>query len=405
LLGLPIAFKDLQPVAGVPVTYGSAVLPPTIAEEDARAVGLIRAAGAVTLGTTQAPELGIPCYTDTAVVGRPAVTPYDTSRYASGSSGGAAAAVAAGLIPVGHGTDGAGSVRTPSAVCGLVGVKPSRGVVSTAPQETFLGFVTAGPLARTVADAALLLDAMADRTPTGIYGVSAAPTESFLDAAGHPPTRPLRLAFWTDSGLAEPDPEAVLAVGRVTALLAELGHSVLEITNPAPWDDTAAEALVDCVAGTTSAALAELPKSVASHLQDLTQWMLERGDRLSANDLLRSLTVLAELSAGLVAGIAGFDAVITPTATGPAVPVGHYHLEGVERVARRMLDWSAYTPLLNTSGLPAVSLPVHVTPEGLPVGVQIAASRHGDDQLLLSLGAQIESAVGWAGRHPAQWSV
>lgn len=171
MLGLPIAFKDLQPIAGVPVTNGSAAVPPTTADqEDVRAVGLIRIAGAVALGNTHAPELGIPCCTDTAVVGRPAVPPYDTSRCASGTSGGVAAAVAAGLIPVGHGTDGAGSMCTPSAACGLVGVTSSRDVVSTAPDMSFLGFVTVGPLARTVAYAALLLDAMADTTPTGLHG-------------------------------------------------------------------------------------------------------------------------------------------------------------------------------------------------------------------------------------------
>ena len=234
LQGLPIAFKDLQPIAGVAVTNGSAVLPAVTAEEDAAAVGLIRAAGAVMLGTTHAPELGIPCYTDTAVVGRPAVTPYDLGRSASGSSGGAAAAVAAGLIPVGHGSDGAGSIRTPASVCGLVGVKPSRGVVSAAPASSFFGFSTDGPLARTVEDAALLLDAMAVRKPRGLHEFAASTYSSFLTSSRRRTTRRLRIAVWTDSGFGAAHPENIAAVDRIAAMLDGLGHEIVEITNPAP---------------------------------------------------------------------------------------------------------------------------------------------------------------------------
>ncbi|HXA61696.1 MAG TPA: amidase [Streptosporangiaceae bacterium] len=403
LLGLPIAFKDLHPVAGIPITNGTTAIPPITADRDATAVGLIRGAGAVTLGTTHAPEFGIPCYTDTAVVGRPAVVPYDTTRYASGSSGGAAAAVAAGLIPVGHGSDGAGSVRSPAAVCGLVGIKPTRGVVDTAPTVSFLSFSSDGPLARTVADAALLLDAMAGQVPTGIYGTSVTEGQTFLAATGRPPGGPLRLAVWTDSGLIEPDPEVVRAVERVAGLLSDLGHSVVEIANPAPWDEITSDALLDYIAGVVGSMLGGLPDSAASLLQDVTEWMLERGERMTAAHFVRATTALAELSVKLIAGVAPFDAVITPVSARPAVPVGYFHQDGIEQAARRMLEWSAYTPLQNTSGLPAVSLPAHVTPDGLPVGVQLTAGRHGADLLLLSLAAQLETTIGWQHRHPPQW--
>lgn len=403
LLGLPIAFKDLQPIAGVPVTNGSTAIPAHTAEIDAAAVGLIRAAGAVTLGTTHAPEFGIPCYTDTAVVGRAAVTPYDPHRSASGSSGGAASAVAAGLMPVGHGSDGAGSVRTPAAVCGLVGIKPGRGVVSAAPSHSFFAFSTDGPLARTIADAALLLDVMAVEHATGLHEVPQRAGRSFLAATVRPPRRPLRVAVWTDSGLDEPHPETVLAVGRAAALLEELGHEIVELGNPAPWDASSADSLFDYIAGVVSSMLVGLPQSAAAALQEDTRWMRERGDRLSAADFVRSTTTLAALSSRLIAGLAPFDLALTPVSSGPAVPLGHFHASGSEPAALRMLRWSAYTPLQNTSGLPAVSLPSHVTPDGLPIGVQLTGARHGDEQLLLGLAARLEEAIGWSERHPPQW--
>ncbi|MER5627025.1 amidase [Streptosporangium sp. NPDC002544] len=403
LLGLPIAFKDLQPIAGVPVTNGSMAIPTQTADIDAAAVGLIRAAGSVTLGTTHAPEFGIPCYTETAVVGRAAVTPYDLGRSASGSSGGAASAVAAGLVPVGHGSDGAGSIRTPAAVCGLVGIKPGRGVVSAAPAHSFFAFSTDGPLARTVADAALLLDVMAVEHTTGLHEVPQRAGRSFLAATAQPPRRSLRVAVWTDSGLDEPHPETVLAVERTAALLDELGHELIEVANPAPWDPSGVDALFDYIAGVVSSMLTGLPPSATSALQEDTRWMLERGDRLSAADFVRSITALAALSSSLIAGLRPFDLALTPVSNGPAVPLGYFHTGGSEPAVLRMLRWSAYTPLQNTSGLSAVSLPIHVTPDGLPVGVQLTGARHGDERLLLGLAARLEEAIGWPERHPPQW--
>ncbi len=403
LLGLPIAFKDLQPIAGVPVTNGSTAIPRHTAEVDAAAVGAVRAAGAVTLGTTHAPEFGIPCYTDTAVVGRAAVTPYDVGRSASGSSGGAASAVAAGLVPVGHGSDGAGSIRTPAAVCGLVGIKPGRGVVSGAPVHSFFAFTTDGPIARTVADAALPLDAMAVEHATGLHEVPQPAGRSFLAATRRAPHRRLRVAVWTDSGFDEPHPEIVLAVGRAAALIEELGHEIVELANPAPWDAAGADALFDYIAGVVASMLAGLPPAAAPALQEDTRWMRERGDRLTAAEFVRSTATLAAVSSRLIAGLAPFDLALTPVSSGPAVPLGHFHASDSEPAALRMLQWSAYTPLQNTTGLPAVALPSHITPDGLPIGVQLTGARLGDERVLIGLAARLEEAIGWPERHPPQW--
>lgn len=401
LQGLPIAFKDLQPIAGVPVTNGSAVLPAVTAEHDAEAVGLIRAAGAVTLGTTHAPELGIPCYTDTTVVGRPALTPYDLGRSASGSSGGAAAAVAAGLIPVGHGSDGAGSIRTPAAVCGLVGVKPSRGVVSAAPASSFFGFSTDGPLARNVEDAALLLDAMAVRTPRGLHELAA--PASFVAASRRRATRRLRVAVWTDSGFGAVHPENTAAVDRIALMLEGLGHEVVEVANPAPWDTDLVQAFFDYIGGVVSGLLAGLPPAHAQALEEDTRWMKQRGDRLGAADFVKSTTALAAFADRFLAKLAPYDLAVSPVSAGVAVPLGSFHRGQSGDAPYRMLEWSAYTPVQNLSGLPAISIPSHVTTDGLPLGVQLTGATIGSDPMLLSVAAQLEEQIGWAQRHPPVW--
>ena len=194
LTGVPIPIKDLNMVAGVRLTYGSAILADNVATEDDYVVQHLRSAGIVITGKTATPEFGLPCYTETRI-GPPARTPWDLSRSAGGSSGGAAAAVAAGLAPAAQGSDGGGSIRIPSSVCGLFGIKPTRGRISQGPMMPDLtGLSTDGPLARTVADAALLLDAMTGNHPGDMYTLPRLPArESFLGYAAREPGR-LRIA-------------------------------------------------------------------------------------------------------------------------------------------------------------------------------------------------------------------
>ncbi|WP_409496757.1 amidase [Amycolatopsis sp. cmx-11-12] len=407
LLGLPMGFKDLYPAAGVPLTMGSAAIGTFVPPADGWAVGLLRKAGAVTLGTTHAPELGATAYTHSDVVGRPAVTPYDTARSAGGSSGGAAAAVAAGLLPAGHGSDGAGSIRLPAAVCGLVGLKPSRGRVSTVPDASFQSWATEGPLARTVADVALLLDVMAHPPAAELHRVLPPSTRaSFLRNAQEPSERSLVVGVWTDNGLVDPEPEIVRAVARTSELLSELGHEVVEIRNPAPWEEDSAQALWRIFGGMVVAALEpHVPPERRHLLQDFTSWLVDLGERRTAAHHVADTDLLAGCASRFLARVEPYDVLLTPVTTAPPVPADFFHWRGVENIAVRMLEWAAYTPLQNWAGVPAMSLPVHVTPEGLPVGVQITASRHGDDALLLGLGAQLENSLGWQYRHPPQWHV
>lgn len=403
LLGLPIGFKDLYATAGIRTTMGSAALADYVPTTDSWTVGLLRKAGAVAVGKTSTPEFGATCYTENNVTARPAVTPYQPTRYSSGSSGGAATAVAAGLLPVAHGSDSAGSIRTPAATCHLVGVKPSRGLVSTAPAVSFFSAGTEGPLTRTVADAALLLDSMGQPWAGDLYRWR--PETSFTETSQRTPTAPLRIAMWTGTGLdAEvPHPQSVQAAQRTATLLRELGHVVHEVEVPARCDGPVWRAIETWFASAVAAAVPSVvPSGKHDELTPYTRHLATAGNALSANDLVAAQAVLARYASAFLAALGDFDFAVTPTTNGPPVPLGHYLADGVEGVARRMLDWSCYTPWVNLAGLPAVSLPSHVDDDGLPQGVQLVGHQRHDD-VLLALAAQLEAAGLWADRHPPTW--
>ncbi|MFI5729290.1 amidase [Kribbella sp. NPDC051587] len=401
LLGLPLGIKDLFPTAGVRTTFGSAALSDTVPDADGWTTGLLRQAGAVLVGKTNTPEFGATCYTENAVTTRPSVTPYDVTRYASGSSGGAAAAVAAGLLPVAHASDGAGSIRTPAATCHLVGVKPSIGLVTPAvPASSFFPASIEGPIARTVADAALLLDVMAQPWTGDLNGWR--PDRTFTNAIGQPP-RPLRIAVWTETGLdVDPHPEVVHAVERTAKLLQALGHEVREVPIPARWDDAVRRAmrthfgyLVDLVVESM------VPDERAALLTPYTKYLNEIGAELSGADVLTAQAIQVRFASAFLATDA--DVVLTPVTSGPPVPRGHFETAGVEGIIDLMLEWSVYTPWANLTGQPAVALPSHLDHEGLPYGVQLVGRpRH--DLELLALAAQLESAALWDDVHPPCWS-
>jgi amidase len=404
LLGLPLAFKDLHATAGVRTTFGSAAMADYVPADDAWTIGRLRQAGVVVLGKTNTPEFGATCYTENDVTDRPAVTPYDPSRYASGSSGGAAAAVSAGLVPVGHASDGAGSTRTPAATCHLVGVKPSRGLVSAAPVSSFFSTGTEGPIARTVEDAALVLDVMAQPWPGDLYGWRA--TTSFADAITREPAGPLEVAMWIETGVddVDPHPEAARAVQRAAGVLRELGHDVREIAAPAGYDEMVRQALTAWFASSVAAAAStQVPSERHRLLWPFTRHLVGVGTDLSAIDVVIAHAVLAHFASAFLAALDGFDVALTPTTSGPPVPVGHYFADGVEGEADLMLGWSCYTPWVNLTGQPAVSVPSHLDGDGLPYGVQLVGRpRH--DAELLALAAHLERAGLWDEVHPPCWN-
>ncbi|MEU4683961.1 amidase [Streptomyces xinghaiensis] len=406
LLGVPLPVKDLDAVPGVRCTYGSAVFAGHTAPEgeEPRLVALLREAGTVLLGKTNTPEFGLPAYTE-GRVGPPARSPHDPSRGAGGSSGGAAAAVAAGLAPAAQGSDGGGSIRIPASCCGIVGVKPSRGRVSPAPGGDISGLATAGPLARTVRDAAALLDVMAAPAP-GDPVPLAAPGTPFLRWCDRTPGR-LRIGRW-----ARPDvpgvtvaPEVLAAYERTSALLAGLGHEVVDVEQPLRPGDRDTFTPVWAV----MSALAPVPPEREEELLPLTRWLRERGRAATGLDYARALESMQRVGRRLAGAVARCDAVLTPTLAQLAAPVGA--LRNDDDPAADFAAQVAFTPFTgpwNIAGLPAVSLPVEWTDEGLPVGMMLGAA-HGAEGPLLALAAQVEAAVaprpgpwGW-GPRPRVW--
>ncbi|HVE27659.1 MAG TPA: amidase, partial [Sporichthya sp.] len=235
LFGVCVPVKDLTPVAGVRMTMGSVVYADFVPQLQAVVVNKLRAAGTVMVGKTTVPEFGLPCYTEPDVAA-PSRTPWDLTRTAGGSSGGSAAAVAAGLAPIALGSDGGGSIRIPASVCGLVGFKPSRGRISNAPfGPDPTGLVTHGPLARTVADAAAFVDAVAGAAPGDPWWAAPLPPgETFLARTATDPP-PLRIGRFAVGVLERPafHPDVLAAWEHATALLRDLGHEVVDIEPPA----------------------------------------------------------------------------------------------------------------------------------------------------------------------------
>ena len=403
LAGVPTAIKDLNATAGVRTTFGSALFADFVPDYSDELVLRIEAAGMVSLGKTNTPEFGSPCYTepDPEICG-PAVSPWDTSRMAGGSSGGAAAAVAGGLVPVAQGSDGGGSIRIPASCCGLVGLKPTRGRISSSPMYgEITGLATAGPLARTVRDAAALLDVMAGRA-VGDPFWAPAEAEPFLAACDREPGR-LRIARFADPVIAETtvDPASLQAWEEASRLLESLGHDVVDVEPPMPRD--AVPVFETSWAVLTALSTVNLDANSKARLRPLTRWLGAWGERISGPQFGLALGELRRVAAATLAVVAPYDAVLTPTLASLPLPVGALRDDDDPaadfEAQKRFTPW---TSMWNVTGSPAVSLPLHHSVDGLPVGVMLAG-RPGEEAGLLALSAQVEAAQPWHDRHPPCW--
>jgi amidase len=403
LWGLPFADKDLVARAGVPTRYGSRAFADNVPTESDPLALAFDAAGAVSLGKTSAPEFGFPSYTE-PVAGPIARNPYDLTRGAGGSSGGAAVAVAAGLLPFAPGSDGGGSVRIPAAATGLVGLKPSRGRVPAMPGfPSLAGLVVAGPLARTVADAALLLDGLVgDGTAAWATVAPRWDEGQFLGAAvrgeGRFSIGVTRDSPWATAYDLELDPEAEAALQIAIRELDAMGHGIEELAfDPEP--DYAAAFRTVWQAG---AAGIPVENDRLALLEPLTRWLVETGRRLGARELGAALAWLTGFERRFIARAARVDAVLTPAMALTPRPLGWYDAEDGERNFAQQVRYTPYTSMVNVSGLPAIVLPVHVTLEGLPMGVQLIG-RPGREDVLLAIGTQLERRLHWERRHPPAW--
>ncbi len=385
LHGVPTAIKDLTLTAGVRTTFGSTAFADFVPPVDADVVRFMRAAGLVSLGKTTTSELGCSLYSETSVA-PPARNPWALAYTAGVPRGGAAAAVAAGLVPVAQGSDGGGSVRIPASLCGLIGYKPSRGLVSGGPLGFgAFGLPTNGPLGRTVSDVAALLDVLAEPVPGEPYLPPPPPSGGYLAAARTAEPGPLRIGRFTTPMLA-------------AALLAAAGHEVVEVPAPLGPQVWPLFEIVWYVL-----ALAPVPPQRESELLPLTRFLRTQAAGISAGTLTATL---GEIQAQVRLGVrrtAGCDLLLCPTLAAPQAPVGWFSqgrtpAEDFDRQRR----FSPYCAVFNVTGQPSVSLPVGVTAEGLPVGV-LLTGRYGDDARLIATAAQLEASSGGWDRHPAVW--
>lgn len=390
LHGVPIAIKEEVDVAGAVTTFGGRGNS-TPAAADAEVVARLRRAGAVIVGKTTMPEFGAFPFTESDAHG---VTrnPWDTSRTPGGSSGGTAVAVAAGMVPVGIGGDGGGSIRIPSASCGLFGLKPQRGRVTTAPHpHLWWALGTAGPLARSVLDSALVYDVIRGNVDTDLY--RAGGDDSFVEAAGRDPGR-LRIG-WSAKPVTlgvKPDPVHVRAVEDTARLLGELGHDVRPVDPHYP--DPTAAFVPQFFAGIRSEAeivehydrlerrTRETCRLGAWVTPRVREWALAQTERISAK------------ANRVFDGPQGVDVLLTPAIAHRPAAVGRLDGAGSVRASLRSMPSIAYAALWNVAGNPAASVPCGIAADGLPVAVQLVGRTDGE-ATLLSLSAQLEQVRPW----------
>jgi amidase len=415
--GVPTLFKDLM-CAQEGEPYGEGML---VAKESGyRAThtdNLTKqylAAGFVPLGRTNTPEQGLVPTTEPVAYG-PTHNPWQLGRTSGGSSGGSSAAVASGMVPVAHGNDGGGSIRIPASCCGLVGLKPTRGRTSIGPElnEISSFLIVEGCLSRSVRDTAAVLDAIAGPFP-GDPTPAPAPARPYLEEVGADPGR-LRIGVLTHNPIGEAaiDPECVAAAEGTAKLLESLGHHV-EVSSPAGFDNEdlimqfGAVWAADCGAALDSWAKKIGRPITADDVEILTWALAEMGRTVTAAQLIEAVTAAGQANrlaaqwwASEVDGGGGFDLLLSPTLGEPPVAHGTFDstpdnpLGGFLRSA----DFVPFTAQFNVSGQPAISLPMHWTPDGLPVGVQLVGA-FGREDLLIRVAAQLETAQPWADRIP-----
>jgi len=391
--GVPIPIKDLHAVAGLPCSLGVAALKETIAAYDEGGVSRIKQAGFIILGKTATSELGSFPYTEPPGFA-PTRNPWHLDYTAGGSSGGAAAAVAAGLCPVAQGSDGGGSIRGPAHCCGLVGIKPSRGRITHAPLGDYLSGITIqGPLARTVADAAALLDVLSGYTLGDPYWLPD-PEPSFLTQAQRAlemPIAPLRIGVSTTiPPIGEADPACQQAVRSVAAHLEAMGHYVEE---GCP-DFTA---MIDPFIQVWQTGVVAAGVPVAA-LSPVNQWLFDQANARSAADYLQAVGQLQVAARQIVAFFSTVDVLVLPVFRHPQIRVGEWADLAPEAVFERIVNWVSPCPPWNATGQPAIALPTGLGANGLPTGVQLVG-RPAAEATLIALAAQLE-ALHYPPQHP-----
>jgi amidase len=424
--GVPFLIKDLGAAfSGLPYAQSSRSRQDHVPAMDNEIVRRFRAAGLVILGKTNTPEFGLAPVTEPELHG-PTRNPWDPNRTPCGSSGGSAAAVAAGMVPMAHGNDGGGSIRMPASACGLFGIKPTRGRSTWGPEylEGWLGLSEQHAITRSVRDSARLLDATHGSDP-GATSVAPPPERPFAEEVGEDPGR-LRVAFTTGPLLdTEPlDRECAAAVSDVATLCAELGHEVDEAT-PAIDIAEIVDAFITLAGAEAAFQISESERitgrKVRSGDVELVTWIVGLiGRKRSAGELASAFEVIRRAGAILADFLTDYDVLLSSTLAQPPWPIGELELSGrdratlqvvkrvpaspimdsvVKQLSGEILRPMPNTPLFNLTGQPAMSVPLVWNEAGLPIGAQFAA-RLNEEATLFRLAAQLEAARPWADRRP-----
>ncbi|MGZ8138319.1 amidase [Bordetella bronchiseptica] len=407
--GLPFLLKDSGLACDrLPSSIGLALCKDMRFAGNATLVERFDAAGLLPFARTTVPALCMAPTTEALVNGGPARNPWAPQRSAGGSSGGAAIAVATGVVPLAHGSDGGGSIRIPASCCGVFGLKPSRGLVPLGPArgEAWGGMAGDGVLSRSVRDTAAALDAIAGMERGAPYAAPAPPAGGYLAALARPFERPLRIGVWQHAwdGI-EVDPACSAALAQAEALCRQLGHATEAIAAP-PIDYQAfvrAHIGILCthIALAVDARLAVLQRGLRD--DDLEPAILDgyrRARGISATDYAGMIQALHAVGRAMAACMQGYDLLLSPTLTRPPVPLGEISMaDDFVSFRQKAARYTTFLAVINASGQPAASVPLHIDGQGLPIGVQLIGAL-GRDDLVLRLAAQLERAAPWAGRFP-----
>lgn len=390
--GVPIGVKDLNTVTGMPVSYGVAALKDNIASRDDGVVSKLKQAGFVILGKTATSQLGTFPYTEPPGF-VPTRNPWHLDYTAGGSSGGSAAAVAAGLCPIAPGSDGGGSLRGPASCCGLVGFKPSRGRISNAPVGDYQsGIASNGPLSRTVLEAAAMVDVMAGYLTGDPYWLPQ-PEIPFLESTRHSPKN-LRIAYHFSMLPFASTAPIQQAVKTAIAACEGLGHQL----EAACFDaGELVEPFMTIWKAGVGASGIPLPL-----LEPVNQWLAETSG--TAGEYLQAVRHMQIISRQIVAFMEQYDALILPVYSHQPPKVGEWSHLGPAETVQKIIEWVAPCPPLNASGLPAIAIPVGFDDQGLPLSVQIIG-KPAADAAVLALAYQLEQQLNLPRQLPAQFQV
>lgn len=401
--GVPFAIKDLWAnVAGWTTTNGSRLFasgPPSTG--DSEVIRRYRRTGLVLVAKTNTPELGLSPSTEPALFGA-THNPWDLAMTPGGSSGGAAAAVAAGIFAMAHASDGGGSIRIPASCCGLFGLKPTRGRITVGPErgEGWNGMSTQHVVTRSVRDSAALLDASAGPLAGDPYWAPPGSTSYRADARIEPAR--LRIGLITESPTGVPvQPECRQAAEATASRCSQLGHEIVPLSWPAITDDfmAARSAIVPVqIVVTVDDFLARTGRSLgADDLEPMTRMLVDHARSTPAPAYVAAVQAMHRLGRTMGLLFEGIDALVTPTMAAPPGPLGALGADDLERFIQTSGSMTAFTYLVNLTGQPAMSLPLDRSPNGLPIGSQVIG-RFGDEATLFRLAGQLERAHPWFDR-------